>query len=445
VARNRALGSPYQTERVSADFTTDFGVDAYLVEAVPLIVTLDPYAVNHDQVVIQDVTLQAAARPIIINASEGQAINGYGTTLQIAVNGGSVQLTFRDGLWIPALSSGSGGGASTLVFRPGGVPGGNVYVTWTGIQEAMTPGCTVLVDSSLAVGRIAHVPAVSGVTDMTGATLSGYSTSFPAPDPLGLYATDVLQIDDGAQLHNLKCVINGLGILLDSKTTPGMTFAYTAGDATLLQIFQSSLAMTTTATVPGIQVPSGATLEINANYAYIGAFPLPTATPLIFVAAGGTLTLALFNSSSVYNGAGANVLAGAVGATLNYEYDSSSGATALLLPPAPGFLGTVTLYQATLAQLAEPAKGATAGRPVPPYLLAGEMYLDLTLGIPIWWTGAAWINASIRPAGRLAATAAFISPQMRSTGLCSWPAYLGSHRAITRGWSASQRSMSRAV
>lgn len=64
MGRNRALGSPYQTETVTEDFTTNHSVDAYLVDAVPLVVTLDPYAVNFDQVVIQDVTNTAGTHPI---------------------------------------------------------------------------------------------------------------------------------------------------------------------------------------------------------------------------------------------------------------------------------------------------------------------------------------------------------------------------------------------
>src|SRR5271157_2114186 len=114
MARNRALGSPYQTERVSADFTTQFGVDEYLIEAVPVVVTLDPYAVNHDQVLIQDVTLQAATSPIVINASDGQTISGFGASLPLAVDGGSIQLTFRDHIWVP-WQSGLGGVGTTGV------------------------------------------------------------------------------------------------------------------------------------------------------------------------------------------------------------------------------------------------------------------------------------------------------------------------------------------
>ena len=79
----------------TTDFTTNHAVDAYLVAAVPLVVTLDPFAVNNDQVLIQDITNDAAAHPITVLASHGQTIlNGFGSSLSVAIDGGGVQLTF---------------------------------------------------------------------------------------------------------------------------------------------------------------------------------------------------------------------------------------------------------------------------------------------------------------------------------------------------------------
>ena len=73
MGRNRALGTPYQTEIVADDFTTHHAVDAYMVDAVPIVVMLDPYAVNGDQVLIQDITNSAASNPIVIANSSTSA------------------------------------------------------------------------------------------------------------------------------------------------------------------------------------------------------------------------------------------------------------------------------------------------------------------------------------------------------------------------------------
>ena len=40
-----------------------------------------------------------------------------------------------------------------------------------------------------------------------------------------------------------------------------------------------------------------------------------------------------------------------------------------------------------------PSSGATSGRPTI-NLAIGQYYFDSTLGIPIWWNGTKWINAS---------------------------------------------------
>jgi len=185
MARNRALGAPYQTERVNADFTTEFGVDEYLVEAVPLAVTLDPYAVNHDQVVIQDATLQAAASPISIYASANQTIVGHGTTFQLSVNGGGVKLTFRDGLWVVAETNVGSAGATGAIGATGTTGAtGAIGATWatgatgvtgptgpTGPTGAGTTGATGLPGTTGATGA-AGVGTVgaTGVIGATGAT-----------------------------------------------------------------------------------------------------------------------------------------------------------------------------------------------------------------------------------------------------------------------------------
>lgn len=41
------------------------------------------------------------------------------------------------------------------------------------------------------------------------------------------------------------------------------------------------------------------------------------------------------------------------------------------------------------------ATGTTAERPSSPHI--GMMYFDSTLGAPIWWNGAAWVDYSGTP------------------------------------------------
>jgi hypothetical protein len=40
-----------------------------------------------------------------------------------------------------------------------------------------------------------------------------------------------------------------------------------------------------------------------------------------------------------------------------------------------------------------PETGTTAERPVV-QLFIGQMFFDVTLGVPVWWQGGHWVNAS---------------------------------------------------
>ncbi len=183
MGRNRALGSPFQTENVTSDFTTDHSVDAYLVAAVPLVVTLDPFAVNNDQVLIQDITNSAATHPIVINASEGQTIlNGFGSSLVLSVNGGGVQLTYRGGGWVP---QGTGGGdvgttgatgAAGATGAPGATGAGTTGATGVGTTGATgvgSPGATGATGAGTTGATGVGSTGATGTAGTVGATGAG--------------------------------------------------------------------------------------------------------------------------------------------------------------------------------------------------------------------------------------------------------------------------------
>ena len=52
-----------------------------------------------------------------------------------------------------------------------------------------------------------------------------------------------------------------------------------------------------------------------------------------------------------------------------------------------------TYLVSTITTLLTPSAGTTANRPATS-LQVGQTYFDTTLGIPIWWNGTNWINAS---------------------------------------------------
>ena len=187
MGRNRTLGAPYQTETVEADFTTTHAVDAYMVNAVPLTVTLDPFAVNNDQVLVQDVTGSAGSHAITVLASEGQTIlNGYGSSIQITANGGSVQFTMTLDGWV-AQPSAAGGGTGTTGATGAAGPAGA-----TGATGAGTPGTTGAtgVGTPGATGATgAGTTGASGLAGTTGATGSAGATGVGTTGATGVGTT----------------------------------------------------------------------------------------------------------------------------------------------------------------------------------------------------------------------------------------------------------------
>jgi flagellar basal body rod protein FlgG len=165
MGRNRVLGAPLESLTITEDVTTQAHVDQYLVSAVPLTITLDPLAFEGDQVVIQDITNDAADNPITILASPGQTIlNGVGASMTIATNGGGVQLTFsqEQAGWVPALVFSPGAGPLPPALDISGPPF-DVLIDGPGYFPVTLPdsstGYTLLSDWHLnAIGNIVIGP-----------------------------------------------------------------------------------------------------------------------------------------------------------------------------------------------------------------------------------------------------------------------------------------------
>jgi len=168
MGRNRNVGSPYQPHVVTASFQTNHAVDRYLVNAVPVTVTLDPYAVQGDQVVIEDITGAAASHPIVIDASAGQTIlKGFGSSLSLATNYGAVELTY-DSLekgWTPLFLAGTETVTSN-VLAPNVQASGAVPSAAAGPQAGTGATASVAANSTDTAGLLTlntGTGAVSGV------------------------------------------------------------------------------------------------------------------------------------------------------------------------------------------------------------------------------------------------------------------------------------------
>ncbi len=321
MSRNRILGSPYAQLVVTSAVTTDPEIDAYLVDAVPLVVTLDPNAFNGDQVLIQDITNDAGANPITILASPGQTIlNGHGASIQLAVDGGSIQLTFNqeEGGWVPGgLPTSAGTTGATGVSGPQGATG----VGSTGATGAGTTGATG-VGTTGATG----VPGSPG--GATGATGVGTTGATGVPGPAG-----------GATGATGVGTTGATGV----PGTQGATGVGTTG---------ATGAGTTGATGVGTTGATGAITLVASNYGNVSGFNVPGGVATIVltvsvpVAAGQKLVIAA--SGNLINVSGTNDFA-----QLNLQIDGT-----VVLGPQEIFVNN---DQSTVFSLLFEASGLSVG------------------------------------------------------------------------------------
>lgn len=294
------------------------------------------------------------------------------------------------------VEAGAGGGVaggSIIIWRPGGVPGGDVVVTDLQVKAAIVAAqgaLEVRVDPSIAP---AVLSAAVGVIDCKGSTtFSAYEVEVNLADP-GIWATTML-VADGATLANVRQGGPGLSIYLDSKTAPGMTFPVSAALIPLLRLDAGTILLTPTATRPtgGIEVTSGQTLLIEMfSSALLGA--AGGGQQPVFIDAGGSLSIAAFTGAILDN----DPFAGPAGGSLTVAFDASCAAPPANNPtPFPSYGGTLGYNLVDESVLTIPSFGVTAQRPVPPNRTGGQPFFDATLVTPIWFSPASvWIGPTI--------------------------------------------------
>jgi hypothetical protein len=183
MGRNRVLGSPFQPAVISTDTTTQYYVDQYLVDAAlgsPVTVTLDPNAVQGDQVVIQDVANNAGTQQIVIAASPDQTIVGVGDSISVTTDGGGVQLTYDQDLsWVATvltLGPGGGGaidnvfGAAPIVSSGGVSPTISITPATEAAAGSMSAADKTKLDGITPGAAVASVSGVAPIASSGGTT-----------------------------------------------------------------------------------------------------------------------------------------------------------------------------------------------------------------------------------------------------------------------------------
>ena len=184
------------------------------------------------------------------------------------------------------------------------------------------------------------------------------------------------------------------GVLLNNLATIGPTLIVTCacvGSPALTYTFANpgiafnrggGIKLGVGATVPAYTVPNGQFFTITDNQGIClgvaGSACFGCANGGILVVVGTNLAAANFNATSLGSVAGAAIFSSLDASLATPAFTHAAG-------------GTVTaLFSSVQANLSFTST-TTGARPATPR--TGQMDFDTTLGFPVWWNGANWVNS----------------------------------------------------
>jgi hypothetical protein len=274
-----------------------------------------------------------------------------------------------------------------IVWRTGATSGNGIVGSWAEVEafaNAAEATWTLFFDDTVNQNI---VPAAADV-DFKGLCVITFS---------GKGSPGSIFVEDGAKLRNLKGLSTAAVITCECTTTPALYFDVTGAifalrEGARVQAYNGFdlPAYTNPTAAPIIQVEVGsmvfASLE-GGGVTYNGAV---TGAPLIdFTVAGGfQIFAALVNSAGgiAYEN---NCIQADATSTLLVIYDT----TTRMGDQSTYFSGTVVNNAIANSSFLNWHNGDTASRPTFA-LIVGAMYFDTDLGIPIWYNGTAWVDAT---------------------------------------------------
>jgi hypothetical protein len=219
----------------------------------------------------------------------------------------------------PNASAGGGGGAYVVVFRPGGVAGENVAVTWADAlaKLALLQGTRILEFDDSVVSPI--VIPIGGPYDMTGVTWAS------TPD-----RTVEVQIPEGATFTKLRAFDGRINVNFTGATPPIADLASPAPQIDTVTI-SNGAGLRSTGTGPLFSVTDTAQFDLGT------AGALLTGTHAI-VDVPSAVAVSVFTEGPL-SSVQASTFTGIVGATLNLVRANDSAV--VLSEAQAGFLGTI--------------------------------------------------------------------------------------------------------
>ena len=364
-----------------------------------------------DTYTVQDADGSASlANQITVTPPAGTTIRGLADYTIFLAHGGAV-FTFDSETddWsvfvsnVPPLPV--AGTTSYVIWKPGVPSSGQTVESPSEIAPAILAGAIgLIIDSSVAP---ANLPP--GAYDWTRLQwIAAFNNQFAQS-----VGVDLMTVEDGAVITDFpRNNLNGLRVLLACNTTSPLVYSNTSPE--LFGSF-SGMQVAALATVPACSVPVGTTMIVWGDRGFQVA-SLQAGVPFFLV--HGTLEFLAFaalginattiavaaGGTCIFRGDASNPIPSFTnaGTLINFPFDSDQAmayghGAAFPASPAIGqpFLRTDQnvhyTWNGTTWVIAAFQNTTTGGRPVT--TIVGQMDFDTTLGIPIWWSGAAWVNA----------------------------------------------------
>jgi hypothetical protein len=270
-----------------------------------------------------------------------------------------------------------------IVWQGGGTNAPGVVTTWAQVQafiESAVGAISVFIDPS--VGQCTVPADVS--FDCEG-RVSFIPITFNIQGNGGVFFEDGAELLNVASFRSIRAVgaptirpflrVTQPGQVLSFREGGGVTFDVGATqsaikfDADFCQValFEGAgLDNSNAPTQPIVELAAGLTFHIFAYVNLIGSGPLPDT---LYQGGDPGMTFLVFQDPSNITG----------------------------FVPQPALLATPTIQKYFYAGQMTAESGATGARPTVA-VSTGQMYFDSTLGKPVWWDGAAWVDATGTPA-----------------------------------------------
>ena len=300
-----------------------------------------------------DRTGGSGAHPISLVPFAGQNINGVAAPFSLSQNWGTwIVYADGNGNWVVESITVPPAGLD-IVYRPGGVAGGNVYTTWVTAYGAATAASvqgpvTIAMDDSIVS------PAVIGPPAIYPMSAAGREIWLKSANPTGLTyisipaATTLLNAPGGDGLMNIECF----------PAAAGFQSLMYDGTSSSTSIWTNGVTFANGGSVPAFlfSAAGGAGFQVLLP-SFSGFFSAGLGSEIFGVAAGNSLSVQVAGASTA-GSSPANILSGAGSVSWNRDTNSFS-------PIAnANFTGTLTVSQndsgpVVLAVTATVGAGAT--------------------------------------------------------------------------------------